>query len=193
MSIGEMVHGGPSLAPVVLPFPIVKKEGHSSIVCSMNKASKCWLDLVTFSPWICADMAVSTSEMALDDIKKADEIISMAVLGHGNNNQLGGATTTTAATSVSPSPNAKRRKFLSTLSLGSQKKKRPQRQYSNAFPCPIIRSDTLDSPEGSMSSLGLVHSTPFATLAMTSVHAKRARNAFRSSRTISDQAAHTEV
>ena len=37
-----------------------------------------------------------------------------------------------------------------------------------------------------VSSLGLVHSTPFASLAMTSVHAKRARSNYSKARTVSD-------
>lgn len=123
--------------------------------------------------WNVDMMAVSSSDMALDDIKKADEIISMAIL---NSN------------SASSAPK-KKAKFLSTLSLNQKKPRRmPQRQYSNAFPCPMIRSETLESPEGSVSSLGLVHSSPFASLAMTSVYAKRARSAYRASRTVSDQA-----
>ena len=70
----------------------------------------------------------------------------------------------------------------------SKKKKPPQRQYSNAFPCPLnVRSIELDSPPNS-SSLGLIHSAPFASLAMTSVHAKRARSAYKGTRTVhSDQ------
>ena len=89
---------------------------------------------------------------------------------------------------------SKTNKFLSSWTLSNnQKKKKPQRQYSNAFPCPIIRSETLESPEGSVSSLGLVHSSPFASLAMTSIHAKRARNAYQKSRTISDHTTQNEV
>lgn len=128
--------------------------------------------------------------MALDDIKKADEIISMAVLGPTSG--LASAPAASTGKTASSSSSSKRRNFWSTLSLqagggGGNKKKRPQRQYSNAFPCPMIRSDTLDSPEGSVSSLGLVHSAPFASLAMTSVHARRARSAYRAGRAISDQ------
>ena len=122
-----------------------------------------------------------TTEMALDDLKKADEIVSMAVSA--------GSVAKTTTTENSPcKTNGK--KFWSTLSLstGNKKKKPPQRQYSNAFPCPLnVRSIELDSPPNS-SSLGLIHSAPFASLAMTSVHAKRARSAYKGTRTVhSDQ------
>ena len=45
---------------------------------------------------------------------------------------------------------------------------------------------TLLMDDPSVSSLGLVHSTPFASLAMTSVHAKRARSNYSKARTVSD-------
>ena len=126
-----------------------------------------------------------TTEMALDDLKKADEIVSMAVIGSAGS--VAGKTTTTTENSPCKT-NGK--KFWSTLSLstGNKKKKPPQRQYSNAFPCPLnVRSIELDSPPNS-SSLGLIHSAPFASLAMTSVHAKRARSAYKGTRTVhSDQ------
>ena len=55
---------------------------------------------------------------------------------------------------------SKTNKFLSswTLSNSQRQKKKPQRQYSNAFPCPMIRSETLESPEGSGSSINDVTS-----------------------------------
>ena len=122
--------------------------------------------------------------VALDDIKKADEIITMAVLESKTPDPAA------AADQVSPK---RKQKFLSNLSLNTKRKKPTQRQYSNVFPCPMIRSELLDSPEGSASTLGLVHSSPFASLAMTSVHAKRARNAYRAGRTNSDQTTQNEV
>ena len=136
---------------------------------------------LSFSAAIFGSKMAATTEMALDDLKKADEIISMAVLG--------------SKTEIAPKPPQNGRKFWSTLSLtgggvtrGNKKKKPPQRQYSNAFPCPLnVRSIDLDSPPDG-STLGLVHSAPFASMAMTSVHAKRARKAFRGTRTVhSDQ------
>ena len=127
-----------------------------------------------------------TTEMALDDLKKADEIVSMAVKnGHHPNDQN--------SDSKPAGNNNSSKKFWSTLSLssgvGNKKKKPPQRQYSNAFPCPLnVRSIELDSPPHSHSSLGLIHSGPFASMAMTSVHAKRARSAYKGTRTVhSDQ------
>ena len=152
-------------------------------------------------------MMATTTDMALDDIKKADEIISMALLGpntsvtSNRNGPLGtagppssiGTFGTKGPLDHQGNEVPKKGKFWSTLSLNQRSKKKPQRQFSNAFPCPIIRSETLDSPEGSVSSLGLVHSTPFASLAMTSIHAKRARNAYHANRTISDQTAQNEV
>jgi len=129
--------------------------------------------------------ASSTADLALDDIKKADEIISMAVLGPKSEVITAVGTENGNGNIVAKS---KTNKFLSswTLSNSQRQKKKPQRQYSNAFPCPMIRSETLESPEGSVSSLGLVHSTPFASLAMTSVHAKRARSNYSKARTVSD-------
>ena len=125
-----------------------------------------------------------TTEMALDDLKKADDIVSMAVIGSAGS--VAGKTTTTENSPCKTNG----KKFWSTLSLstGNKKKKPPQRQYSNAFPCPLnVRSIELDSPPNS-SSLGLIHSAPFASLAMTSVHAKRARSAYKGTRTVhSDQ------
>ena len=139
------------------------------------------LQNLSFSAIFGSKMA-ATTEMALDDLKKADEIISMAVLG--------------SKTDLTPRPKQPQngRKFWSTLSLssgigkGNKKKKPPQRQYSNAFPCPLnVRSIDMDSPPDG-STLGFVHSAPFASMAMTSVHAKRARKAFRGTRTVhSDQ------
>ena len=127
-----------------------------------------------------------TTEMALDDLKKADEIVSMAVIGNPKNHPNDSNSDSKIGNNNSS------KKFWSTLSLsgvGNKKKKPPQRQYSNAFPCPLnVRSIELDSPPHSHSSLGLIHSGPFASMAMTSVHAKRARSAYKGTRTVhSDQ------
>ncbi len=159
----------------------------------------------------------TVEEMGLDDIKKvADteevrlEIINNANAGlplpTGNTNGHGpeagvaeeskSAVNGKTAGSSAPRPN----KFFSSLSpntkktsmSGSTGRPKPTRQYSNMFPCPLIRSVDLESPEGSVSSLGLVNSAPFASMAMTSVHARRARRAY-SSRTSSCQSGEKET
>lgn len=45
---------------------------------------------------------------------------------------------------------------------------KPRRQHSNLFPCPLVKTLDLDSPDGSLSSLGIVsglnhYSVPFAS------------------------------
>ena len=139
-------------------------------------------------------MSSATEEMGLDDIKKADEVkcevISSPSPGGGGQSSPNPIITAEADTGKSASASkARPNKFFGGLSVSpnSRKKPKPQRQYSNMFPCPMIRSVDLDSPEGSVSSLGLVNSAPFASLAMTSVHARRARRAYSSTRTSSVQ------
>jgi hypothetical protein len=131
----------------------------------------------------------TTEAVGLDDIKKADEIISMAILGPAS------PTSSSAAAAAPKRPN----KFLASLSPNYKKNstsnskfaKQSQRQYTNMFPCPMLRSMDMESPEGSVSSLGLVSSAPFASMAMTSVHARRARHLYRNNRTISATSAHS--
>ena len=123
-------------------------------------------------------MSLSTSnDMGLDDIKAVDEVLM----------------TVQSDTKIGPprtsSPN-KKSKWIGLRSKTKNGRKPSKTIKTNVFPCPMIESFDLGSPEGSVSNLGLVNSSPFASLAMTSVHARRvAKNAYRSERTSSIQSA----
>ena len=104
----------------------------------------------------------SSNDMGLDDIKAVDEVL-MTVQGTDSNK---------AVDSLQKTPSPSRRKRFASLALnaaasksninggGSSGKngKKPQRQYSSVFPCPILQSLDLESPpHGSYNNLGLVN------------------------------------
>ncbi len=65
-----------------------------------------------------------------------------------------------AATAAAASGDRKMPLGGSEVNLG---RRGSEKQYSNLFPCPLVKTLDLDSPEGSMSSLGLVSCAPFAS------------------------------
>lgn len=133
----------------------------------------------------------STAEMGVDDIRRADEMVTMTAMGSSINNMNNGHSPTYTPPTNNNNSSKTRPKFFASISPGNKRKTKPQRQHSSMFPCPLIRSVDLESPEGSVSSLGLVSTGAFASAAVTSVHARRARVAYdRRSRSVQSPTQH---
>ena len=98
----------------------------------------------------------SSNDMGLDDIKAVDEVL-MTVQGTDSNKVV-------ESSQKTPSPSRRKRfaslalnaKNINGGSTGGKNGKKPQRQYSSVFPCPILQSLDLESPpHGSFNNLGI--------------------------------------
>ena len=92
----------------------------------------------------------SANDMGLDDIKAVDEVLTAPAAASL-------AAAVQSERKRTPSPAANRTKWAGLKSSISVKSKNGRKKMSNAFPCPMLHSFDLDSPDDSCSNLGLVN------------------------------------
>ena len=93
----------------------------------------------------------SANDMGLDDIKAVDEVFTAPAAASAV------VAVQSERTTRTPSPAPNRSKWSGLKSSVSVKSKNGRKKMSNAFPCPMLHSFDLDSPDDSCSNLGLVN------------------------------------
>ena len=93
----------------------------------------------------------SANDMGLDDIKAVDEVLTAPAAASAV------AAVQSEQRTPSPARTNSRTKWAGLKSSVSVKSKNGRKKMSNAFPCPMLQSFDLDSPDDSCSNLGLVN------------------------------------
>ena len=93
----------------------------------------------------------SANDMGLDDIKAVDEVLTAPTAASAV------AAVQSEQRTPSPARTNSRTKWAGLKSSVSVKSKNGRKKMSNAFPCPMLQSFDLDSPDDSCSNLGLVN------------------------------------
>ena len=93
----------------------------------------------------------SANNMGLDDIKAVDEVLTAPAAASAV------AAVQSEQRTPSPARTNSRTKWAGLKSSVSVKSKNGRKKMSNAFPCPMLQSFDLDSPDDSCSNLGLVN------------------------------------